>query len=124
MRCIQTRVFQFTAAMVVAASCSNGAGTGARPESVKRDISPAALPDVRITELHYDSSGTNNDQEAVEISGPAGMDVTGWKIVLYDGTGGASYNTQTLNGSIPTTCGTRGVLVVRYDANAMKDGGT
>src|SRR5262252_6110894 len=124
MKCIQTRVFWLAAEMDATASCSGGANPGAKVASRPRAHSPAALPDVRITELHYDSSGTNNDQEAVEISGPAGMDVTGWKIVLYDGTGGVSYDTQTLNGSIPTTCGTRGVLVVRYDANAMKDGGT
>ena len=71
-----------------------------------------ALPAVRFSEIHYDNSGTDAG-EAIEITGPAGMDVTGWQIVLYNGNGGAIYNTKTLNGTIPATCTTRGVIVDR-----------
>ncbi len=37
-----------------------------------------------INEIHYDNDGTDAD-EAVEIAGPAGTDLTGWTIVLYNG---------------------------------------
>src|SRR5215813_3238877 len=63
-------------------------------------------PSVRFSEIHYDNTGTDAG-EAIEISGPAGMDVTGWTVVLYNGNGGASYNTQTLSGTIPATCTNR-----------------
>jgi len=80
-----------------------------------------AVPSVRISELHYDNVGTDTG-EAVEISGPAGTDVTGWQIILYNGTGGASYDTRTLSGVIPATCSTRGVLVFNYPSNGIQNG--
>ena len=55
---------------------------------------------VFISEIHYDNTGTDVD-EGVEITGPAGTDLTGWSIVAYNGNGGASYNTVSLSGVIP-----------------------
>ncbi|HEX2687299.1 MAG TPA: DNA/RNA non-specific endonuclease [Kofleriaceae bacterium] len=83
----------------------------------------SAAPSVRFAEFHYDNVGTDVG-EAIEVSGPAGMDVTGWQVVLYNGNGGASYNTQTLTGSFPATCGTRGVFVLNYPSNGIQNGGT
>ncbi len=80
-----------------------------------------ALPAVRFSEIHYDNSGTDAG-EAIEISGPAGMDVTGWKIVLYNGNGGASYDTKTLTGAIPATCTARGVISTVYPVNGIQNG--
>jgi DNA/RNA endonuclease G (NUC1) len=78
------------------------------------------LPDVRISEFHYDNAGTDAG-EKIEISGPAGASVAGWKVILYNGNGGASYSpTNTLSGTIPATCGTRGVIVV--DAAGLQNG--
>ena len=68
---------------------------------------------VRISEIHYDNASTDAG-EAIEVSAPAGTDLTGWQIVLYNGTGGASYDTDTFSGVVPATCGTRGVLVINY----------
>ncbi|MEJ7724882.1 MAG: hypothetical protein WKF64_11300 [Ilumatobacteraceae bacterium] len=42
---------------------------------------------VFINEIHYDNSGTDTG-EAIEIAGPAGLDLAGWSLVLYNGTGG------------------------------------
>jgi DNA/RNA endonuclease G (NUC1) len=81
------------------------------------------LPSVRISELHYDNTGTDAG-EAIEISGPAGMSVAGWQVVLYNGNGGASYNAQTLSGAFPATCTTRGVIVLSYPTNGIQNGGT
>ena len=57
-----------------------------------------------INEFHYDNSGTDSG-EAIEIAGPAGTDLSGWTIVLYNGTNtpGAAptYGTISLSGVIP-----------------------
>jgi uncharacterized protein len=78
-------------------------------------------PAVRFSEIHYDNSGTDAG-EAIEISGPAGTDLTGWSIVLYNGTGGAAYSTTPLTGTIPATCSPRGVVTVTYSVNGIQNG--
>src|ERR671918_2137840 len=70
-------------------------------------------PAVRISEIHYDNTGTDAG-EAIEIEGPAGTDLTGWSVVLYNGNGGVPYNTTTLSGTIAQLCSGRGVVAVRY----------
>src|SRR5438046_1080259 len=91
------------AAAAAAASC----GTEPATSSVAQQVS--APPDIRFAELHYDNTGTDVG-EAIEVSGPAGVDVTGWQVVLYNGNGGASYDTKTLSGAFPATCSARGVM--------------
>ena len=39
---------------------------------------------VFINEIHYDNDGTDVG-EFIEIAGPAGTSLSGWKIVLYNG---------------------------------------
>ncbi|MFZ5800545.1 MAG: PEP-CTERM sorting domain-containing protein [Candidatus Omnitrophota bacterium] len=53
-----------------------------------------------INEFHYDNAGTDVG-EAIEIAGPAGFDLVGWSVVLYNGADGKKYNTLALNGAIP-----------------------
>jgi DNA/RNA endonuclease G (NUC1) len=77
---------------------------------------------IRISEIHYDNAGTDAG-EAIEISGPAGASVEGWSIVLYNGSGGAPYEpTRVLRGSIPASCGSRGVVVETYPSNGVQNG--
>jgi DNA/RNA endonuclease G (NUC1) len=106
----------FVAAALTAASCGvdPGVPTGVTQQAV-------TAPTVRFSELHYDNVGTDSG-EAIEVSGPAGMDVTGWTVVLYNGSGGASYNTQTLSGAFPATCSDRGVIVINYPTNGIQNG--
>jgi uncharacterized protein len=54
---------------------------------------------VFINEIHYDNTGADAG-EAIEIAGTAGTDLTGWSLVLYNGTGGVSYATIALSGVI------------------------
>ena len=94
------------------------------PRAVPTIASRALLvgpPSVRFSEIHYDNTGTDAG-EAIELSGPAGTDLTGWQILLYNGSGGAVYDTKTLSGSIPATCGTRGVVVQTYPSNGIQNG--
>jgi DNA/RNA endonuclease G (NUC1) len=84
---------------------------------------PPVLPATRFSEIHYDNAGTDVG-EAIEVEGPAGTNLAGWSVVLYDGNGGPMYGTTALTGTIPANCksGTRGVIVVNYPANGLQSG--
>lgn len=72
-----------------------------------------AVTPVFINEIHYDDSTAAGDVgEAIEIVGPAGTDLTGWTVVLYNGSGGASYSTLNLSGTIPNQCSGHGTVNV------------
>jgi len=62
----------------------------------------AASTDVFINEIHYDNDGADSG-EAVEIAGPAGTDLAGWSVVLYNGSSTQLnvYDTISLSGIIP-----------------------
>ena len=90
---------------------------------------PANDSTVFINEIHYDNAGTDSG-ELVEVAGPAGTDLTGWSLVLYNGNGGAVYATEALSGTIPGQTGSYGTLDYRVagvqngspDAVALVDG--
>ena len=50
-----------------------------------------------INEFHYDNIG-GDVGEFIEIAAPAGFDLTGWSLVLYNGSNGSVYNTISLTG--------------------------
>lgn len=80
---------------------------------------------VFINEIHYEDSTDNEEGEAVEIAGPAGTDLAGWSLVLYNGNGGAPYCTTNLSGVIPDQQDGYGTLVFRPDLaiqNGAPDG--
>ncbi|GAA3341849.1 ExeM/NucH family extracellular endonuclease [Amorphoplanes nipponensis] len=70
-----------------------------------------------ISEIHYDNAGADSG-EAIEIDAPAGFDLTGWQIVLYNGGNGAPYSTLTLSGPVPAA----GVVVQTYAVNGIQNG--
>jgi DNA/RNA endonuclease G (NUC1) len=74
-------------------------------------LSTLATAQVRISEFHYDNTGADSGEQ-IEVSAPAGTNLTGWQIVLYNGNGGASYGTLNLSGIVPATCDARGVVVI------------
>jgi endonuclease I len=81
---------------------------------------------VFINELHYDNASTDSG-EAIEVAAPAGTDLTGWKIVLYNGTSAPTaaltYGTATtLSGVVPAQCGQYGTLVVTYATDGIQNG--
>jgi hypothetical protein len=80
----------------------------------------AAVP-VFVNEIHYDNTGTDTG-EAIEIAGPAGTDLTGWSIVLYNGANGLAYGTTTLSGTIPNQAAGYGTVVVNYPTNGIQNG--
>lgn len=60
----------------------------------------AAFDDPWINEIHYDNSGADTG-EFVEIAGEAGLSLSDWDIVAYNGSSGTSYKTTGLTGTIP-----------------------
>ncbi len=51
----------------------------------------AAATPVFINEIHYDDASTDSG-EMIEVAGPAGTNLSGWSLVLYNGNGGGSYS--------------------------------
>jgi DNA/RNA endonuclease G (NUC1)/PKD repeat protein len=104
--------------------------TAAAPNGVSGSASVTVtsgvtVADVKLSEIHYDNDGADVG-ERIEVSGPGGTDLTGWKIYLYNGNGGGTYNATgmsgplSLGGTIQATCGTRGVAYV--DAPGIQNG--
>lgn len=63
-----------------------------------------------INEIHYDNTGADVD-EGVEIAGPSGTDLSGYKVHLYNGNDSSEYGTAiTLSGIIPNQQNNRGTL--------------
>jgi len=84
------------------------------------DVSSSSSgPSVFISEFHYDNTG-GDVNEFIEITGSAGTDLTGWSIVLYNGSNGTSYDTESLSSTLSDLgagCGIEVVTVV------MQNGG-
>ena len=80
-----------------------------------------AATSVFINEIHYDNTGTDAG-EAIEIAGPAGTDLAGWSIVLYNGADFMSYNTLNLTGTIPDQQAGFGTLSFSYPVNGIQNG--
>jgi hypothetical protein len=57
---------------------------------------------VFVNEIHYDNTGGDTG-EAIEVAGPAGTDLAGWSIALYNGSATQRnvYGTINLSGVIP-----------------------
>ena len=114
---------------LVACSSERTLGPSVAPASGAFDLTAAggAMPSVRVAEFHYDNPGTDAN-ERIEISGPAGTDLTGWSIVRYNGVNpaaGVTYaspGNPTVGGVIPATCGTRGVIVISYPQDGLQNG--
>ncbi len=70
-----------------------------------------------FSEIHYDNTGTDTG-EALEVTAPAGMDMTGWSIVLYNGSTDVVYDTTTLSGVVSAA----GAFTVTYPSNGLQNG--
>ncbi|MEM7789473.1 MAG: endonuclease [Bacteroidota bacterium] len=73
-----------------------------------------------VNEIHYDNAGSDTG-EGVEVAGPAGTDLSGWTLVLYNGAGGAAYRTVPLSGVVPDQMGGYGTFWV--PASGLQNGG-
>lgn len=76
-----------------------------------------------INEIHYDNAGGDTG-EFVEIAGIAGTDLTGWKIVLYNGaaTSRAPYSTIPLTETLANQQNGFGTIRVAYPVDGIQNG--
>ena len=81
----------------------------------------SAADGVFISEIHYDNVGVDTG-EAIEVFGPAGTDLTDWRLVLYNGATGLDYDTDPLPSPIPDLAGGFGVVTVRYPQDGVQNG--
>ncbi len=65
-------------------------GYAAQSIVITGDVPPPV--DVHISEFHYDNASTDAG-EFIEVTGAAGTDLTGWSLVLYNGSNGEAYDT-------------------------------
>jgi len=72
-----------------------------------------------INEFHYDNERGDRN-EAIEIAGPAGLDLTGYFIDLYNGSG--TYNTIELSGVIPDENMGYGAVCFPFPTNGIQNG--
>ena len=66
-----------------------------------------------INEIHYDNTGKDTG-EAIEVAGPAGTDLSGWVIALYNGRNGTLYRTKSLSGIIPDQANEFGTIAFSF----------
>jgi hypothetical protein len=76
---------------------------------------------VWINEIHYDNVGIDSS-EFVEIAGRAGVNLSGWSLVLYNGAGGGTYNSVNLTGVIPNQSNGFGTISFAYPVNGIQNG--
>ncbi len=107
-------------ALVVSANEVSGTTT---VYQINAPASPPPPVTVFINEIHYDNAGTDAG-EAIEIAGPAGTNLAGWSLVLYNGTNtpsaAPSYRTIPLSGVIPNQDDGYGTL--DFDALGLQNG--
>ena len=78
------------------ATITDGIGRGT---IVSEELPP--LANVWINEFHYDPSTNPETGEFIEVAGLAGVDLTGWSIVLYNGGNSQTYGLpQALSGTL------------------------
>ena len=72
-----------------------------------------------ISEIHYDNSG-GDVGEAIEVTGTAGLDLSGYEIRLYNGSNGTIYGLISLNSIIPNQ--SNGFGAVEFPKSAIQNG--
>jgi predicted extracellular nuclease len=79
--------------------------------------------DVVISEIHYDNVGTDTG-EGIEVTGPEGTDLSGWTLVLYNGSSSvrAPYNTLALSGTLLDQDAGMGTSFVSLPTNGLQNG--
>ncbi|MDF1605512.1 ExeM/NucH family extracellular endonuclease [Nocardioides sp. YIM 152315] len=81
----------------------------------------SAVTGVFVSEIHYDNQGTDSG-EFVEVTAPAGTDLAGYQVVLYNGSNGTTYDTDALTGVVTDQQEGWGTAVLDYPSNGIQNG--
>ena len=82
---------------------------------------PIPGDEIFINEFHYDNIGADTG-EGFEIAGPAGTNLGGYQVYLYNGSNGSIYNTPAISGTIPNQQNGFGTLWFDYVLQNDSDG--
>ncbi|WP_395373817.1 endonuclease [Marinicella sp. W31] len=74
---------------------------------------------VYISEIHYDNSGSDYG-EFIEITGPAGTNLSGWKVLGYNGSNRSVYKTINLSGTLSNQ--SSGLGARAFDVTGLQNG--
>ncbi len=76
-----------------------------------------------INEFHYDNAGADAN-EFIEVAVPNTSTCTNIQVILYNGSGGASYDTKNLpaDASVTNVIGSGTIYVINYPANGIQNG--
>ncbi len=85
------------------------------------DDGGATPPSLWINEIHYDNEGTDVG-EFIEVAGTAGIDLSNYQLILYNGANGQSYNTLDLSGIVPDESNGFGAVAFTYPSNGIQNG--
>lgn len=87
--------------------------------NVEQPVAQTTAGGVFINEFNYDNPGTDT-AEFIEIAAPAGTNLSGYSLVLYNGTGGVSYGTINLSGVVANQ--SNGFGFVSFSAPGLQNG--
>ena len=111
----------FVIVACLVASFIIGSGISSRVATMSPAPIPGSSSTIFINEIHYDNTGTDTG-EFIEIAGPAGTSLTGWRIELYNGSGGARYDNDAWTGVIPAQQGGYGTVSISYPTDGIQNG--
>ena len=77
--------------------------------------------EVFINEFHYDNVGTDSG-EFIEIAAPAGTDLTGYQMVLYNGSNGTTYKTYDITAVVSDSGNGFGFYTLDLPTNGLQNG--
>ena len=69
------------------------------PTDLMDNCNASGIENIWINEFHYDNVGIDAN-EFIELAGTAGLNLTGFTFVLYNGSNGANYGALTLPGGV------------------------
>lgn len=72
-----------------------------------------------ISEIHYDNAGSDVG-EFVAVTGPAGLDLAGWQLALYNGGDGRLYRSVALTGTLDAAAG--GLVEAAWTISGIQNG--
>ena len=85
------------------------------------DMGGVAPSSVWINEFHYDNAG-GDVGEFIEVAGTAGVDLSTFSLVLYNGSNGTVYNTIALAGILPDEGAGFGAIAFTLPVNGLQNG--
>ena len=98
-------------------------GTATGLGTIRNDDVPPLNRGVFVNEIHYDNQGNPDVGERIEVAAAAGTDLSGWTIVLYNGSNSSTYAPLiSLGGIVPNQDDGYGTLSFAVGGSGIQNG--